>query len=106
MGGVRVWISAAEAMSQLPGPPHRRSPHKSPSPRTGAQLGGARWVALAMKAAKNEERARSRGERCDRFPGAADARRSTPHLEGRRPCGRRDTKRMRLARWSSRPEHI
>ena len=31
---------------------------------------------------KEETRARSTGERCDRFPGAADARRSTPRLRG------------------------
>lgn len=51
----------------------------SPSWKTGARLGGARWVALAMKAAKKKTRARSSSGRCDRFPGAADARRSTPH---------------------------
>ena len=77
MGGV-VFKYAAEAMSQFPGPPlNLRSPHKSPSWKTGAQLGGARWVALATRL-QRVEWARSTGERCDRSPGAAGARRSPP----------------------------
>ena len=46
-------IHAAEAMSQLPGPPHRRSPPSPPRRRRG-RSGGIAVGQLAMKAAKKK----------------------------------------------------
>ena len=87
-----------------------RSPHKSPSLKTGAQLGGARWVELAIKAARVGTRARSNGERCDRFPGAADAHRRPPHSLRVGGSAERVTpsepKAKRLARGPSRLDHL
>ena len=70
-GGGWVESNAAEAMSRLPGPPHRRSPHKSPSKTTGARW-GERGGSAGDEGCKEEPRARA-GRRCDRSPGAADA---------------------------------
>jgi hypothetical protein len=74
-----------------------RSPSKSPSRRTGAQPGGARWADLAHGLQRLLPRSGSRS--------ASEATRHHPRAGVCR--GRRDTKcAARLARWTSRREQI
>ena len=85
-------------------PTARRSPHKSPSPLTGAQLGGARWDDWRM-GCHLPRAAQCRG-RCASSPGAAVA--AQPTERSRAAAALRPTchQAQRLARRSSRCEHL
>ena len=90
MGGLFI---AAEAVSQSPGPPRLLSPNQSPSNETGAQLGGLRWDDLAH-------------ELPHRLSGRADG--DAVPVTSLEPAPLRPTchKAKRLARWTSRLEHL
>ena len=91
MGGVRVWISAAEAVSQFPGPPLEDPPTSPPHLLTGAQLGGARWDDWRTRCPVFGQRSVAADvPACWRGGCSGGARQAH---EVRRLCGRRDTKR-------------
>ena len=100
MGGV-LRSRSSEPVSR---PTARRSPHKSPSHLTGAQLGGARWDAWRTRCPGVG--ATQRRGRCASSPGAAVA--AQPTERSRAEAALRPTchQAQRLARRSSRCEHL
>ena len=101
--GMGSGIERSRSSAPVSRPTALRSPHKSPSPQHGGLVGGARWVDLRTGC---PPRAAQRGRGCASSPGAARAAKPPASPERRRPCGRRATKRKRLARRSSRCEHF
>ena len=96
-------LSAAEALSQFPGPPLEDPPTSPPRNSTGAR-GGERGGTTGARAAKLPRAAQRRG-RCASSPGAAVA--AQPTEGSRAAAALRPTchQAKRLARRSSRCEH-
>ena len=90
MGGL---FTAAEAVSQSPGPPRSLSPNQSPSNESGAQLGGLRWDDPGARAA---------------LPFSGCVEEDAAPLTSLEPASLRPTchKAERLARRTSRLEHL
>ena len=80
MGGVRVWISAAEAVSQFPGPPLEDPPTSPPRESTGAQLGGSAVGRLAH-ALPRVRATQRRGRRASLSGAAVAAKTPAQHMK-------------------------
>ena len=106
MGGVPYSEPSSRSDEPASRPTALKIPPQVPLMKDGGAAGGSAVGCTGDEGCKKKGRARSTGGRCDRFPGAAAARRSTPNsLKAGVPAAR-VTSSPRLARGPSRLDHL